>query len=57
MKRKSPDKIRTESIRVSVTSPELEELQAAASHVGMAVSVFIRVKALESARKPENRAA
>lgn len=46
-----PDEVRRETrIYVLTTEAEHEELQAAAAHVGMPVSSWIRVVALERAR-------
>jgi uncharacterized protein (DUF1778 family) len=51
--RKPPNRKRTESIKVMTTQPEQAELQQAADQAGMALSVFVRVAALEVARRRE----
>lgn len=54
--RKPPNRQRTDSIRVMTTPSEQAELQAAADRAGMAISVFVRVAALEAARRRERAA-
>ena len=56
-RKKPPTRERAESIRVMVDENEHEELQKAAYTAGMALSVFVRVAALEAARRREVRAA
>ena len=56
-KKRSPNRERSESIRVMVDENEHEELQKAAYTAGMALSVFVRVTALEAARRRESKAA
>ena len=48
---------RPDSIKVMVTKKEREELRKAADIAGMALSVFIRVSALEAARRRVAQAA
>jgi hypothetical protein len=54
---KSHNLKRPESIKVMVDATELAELKRAAEHAGMGLSVFLRVMALEAARRRESRAA
>ena len=48
---------RPEAIKVMVTAEERNELKQAAARASMGVSVFLRVTALEAARRRETRAA
>ena len=50
-----PNRERADSIRVMVAEDERDELQKAANATGMALSVFIRVHALEAARRRVER--
>jgi len=52
-----PNRERPDSVRVMVAEDERNELQKAANATGMALSVFIRVAALEAARRRETKAA
>ena len=48
---------RPKHVPIMVTEKEKAELQKAANDIGMALSVFIRVTALEAARRREAKAA
>lgn len=52
-----PNRERADSVRVMVAEDERDELQKAANATGMALSVFIRVMALEAARRRVAQAA
>ena len=57
LNKRLPNRERPDSVRVMVAEDERDELQKAANAVGMALSVFIRVTALEAARRRETKAA
>jgi uncharacterized protein (DUF1778 family) len=57
LNKKLPNRERPDSVRVMVAEDERNELQKAANAAGMALSVFIRVTALEAARRRETKAA
>ena len=56
-KRSRPNLKRPESIKVMLSEEESAELQKAAEHASMGLSVFVRVTALEAARRRETKAA
>ena len=51
LNKRLPNRERPDSVRVMVAEDERDELQKAANAAGMALSVFIRVMALEAARR------
>ena len=57
LNKRLPNRERPDSVRVMVAEDERDELQKAANATGMALSVFIRVAALEAARRRETKAA
>ena len=57
LNKKLPNRERPDSVRVMVAEDERNELQKAANAAGMALSVFVRVSALEAARRREQKAA
>jgi hypothetical protein len=54
---KRHDRKRTASVQIMLTDDEREEIRNAAFQVGMAISVFVRVMALEAARRRAEKAA
>ena len=56
-KKRLPNRERPAAIRVMVAENERDELQKVANSTGMALSVFIRVAALEAARRRTAQAA
>jgi uncharacterized protein (DUF1778 family) len=57
LNKKLPNRERPDSVRVMVAEDERNELQKAANAAGMALSVFVRVAALEAARRRGQKAA
>ena len=54
---KNANRKRPNHLPIMLSDEEKKELRAAADRAGMALSVFIRVTALEAARRRETKAA